>query len=157
MEMAIQIPFILPQERFLLTSTEDLPHPLVEEGSILLTAWKLSGVISQAIKFRQEWSNCYWREFVPPHRLLTSQPGLLGVVGVLDGVPIPTTMNDVLEFSGNLFGLGKAYNTINVARSMLSGTLPPIEGQPVGQHYLVLKLMKGISKPLSQGTRQPAA
>jgi hypothetical protein len=28
--------------------------PPLEEGSILLTAWKLSGVISQAIKFRQE-------------------------------------------------------------------------------------------------------
>lgn len=64
------------------------PAPLVEECSILLIAWKLSGVISQAKTFRQEWSN-YWQEFVPPHRLFTSQPGLLGVVGVLDGVPIP--------------------------------------------------------------------
>lgn len=27
---------------------------------------------------------------------------------------------------------------------MLSGTLPPIEGQAVGQHHLVLKLMRGI-------------
>lgn len=32
---------------------------------------------------------------------------------------------------------------------MLSGTLPPLDGQPVGQHFLVNKLMKGIynSKP----------
>ncbi|KAK4037923.1 hypothetical protein OUZ56_029947 [Daphnia magna] len=44
---------------------------------------------------------------------------------------------------------GKAYETVNVARSMLSVTLPPIEDQPVGQHYLVLKLMKAVcnSKP----------
>jgi hypothetical protein len=88
MELEIEIPFILHKERFLLTSAEGLPHPLVEECSILLIAWKLSGVISQAKTFRQEWSN-YWQEFVPPHRLFTSQPGLLGVVGVLDGVPIP--------------------------------------------------------------------
>lgn len=63
--------------------------------------------------------------------------------------PVSATINDVLEFLGYLFSLGRAYNTINVARSMLSGTLPPLEGQPIGQHYLVLKLMKGIynSKP----------
>ncbi|KAK4004298.1 hypothetical protein OUZ56_006038 [Daphnia magna] len=44
---------------------------------------------------------------------------------------------------------GKAYSSINMARSMLSGTLSPIDSQPVGQHYFVMKLMKGIynSKP----------
>jgi hypothetical protein len=28
--------------------------------------------------------------------------------------PLLTTINDVLEFSGNLFGLGKAYNTMSL-------------------------------------------
>jgi hypothetical protein len=63
---------------------------------------------------------------------------------------LPNDLNNILEFISNLFTLGKAYRTINVARSMLSGTLFPIEGQPVVQHCLVMKLVKGIynSKPL---------
>jgi hypothetical protein len=56
--------------------------------------------------------------------------------------PLAATINDVLECLGNLFDQGRAYNTINVTRSMLSETLPTIEGQPVGQHHLVLKLTK---------------
>ena len=58
--------------------------------------------------------------------------------------PLSNAINNVLEFLSNLFAQGKAYNTINVARSMLSGTLPPLDGNPVGKHYLVLKLMKGM-------------
>lgn len=96
-----------------------------------------------------------WQEFVPPHKLLTSKPGHLSITGVLNDVPnnpLSATISNVLEFFCALFKSNKAYNTDNVTRSMLSETLPPIEGQPVGQHYLVLKLIKGVdnSKPPKQ-------
>ena len=89
LELAVEIPFILSPSQELLVSAEGLPHPLVESGSIILTAWKLSGVTTRTRAFRQEWSTCSWREFVQPHNLLTNQPGRLGVIGVFNGVPIP--------------------------------------------------------------------
>lgn len=63
--------------------------------------------------------------------------------------PLSASVNKALEFLFHLFSLGRAYSTINVARSMLSSTFPPVEGNPIGQHHLILKLMKGIynSKP----------
>ena len=39
---------------------------------------------------------------------------------------------------------GLEYRTINTYRSALSGVLPPMEGFPVGQHPLVVRLLKGI-------------
>ena len=89
LELTTDIPIILPPHHQLLSSAEGHQHPLIETGSITLTAWKLSGVISQAEAFRRTWSTCCWREYVPPHKLLTSPPGRLGVIGVLNGISIP--------------------------------------------------------------------
>ena len=38
----------------------------------------------------------------------------------------------------------KAYSTIGVYRSALSQTLPPLKGSPIGEHPMVVLLMKGI-------------
>ena len=88
-ELTTDIPIIILPHHQLLSSVEGHQHPLIETGSITLTAWKLSGVISQAEAFRRTWSTCCWREYVPPHKLLTSPPGRLGVIGVLNGISIP--------------------------------------------------------------------
>ena len=39
---------------------------------------------------------------------------------------------------------GLAYNTVNLHRSAISGTLPPVDGVPVGAHPLVKRLLKGV-------------
>ena len=54
-----------------------------------------------------------------------------------------------MSFLSDVFKEGKAYSTVNVHRSMLSVTLDPIEGHPIGCHPLVIRLLKGIynSKP----------
>ncbi len=49
----------------------------------------------------------------------------------------------VLEFLSSLVREGKAYRTINVARSMLSSTLGKIDGHDIGKHPLIVKLMRG--------------
>lgn len=49
----------------------------------------------------------------------------------------------ILEFLCRLHHSGKAYSTVNIARSMLSVTLEPNEGHSVGSHPLVIKMMKG--------------
>lgn len=57
--------------------------------------------------------------------------------------PVSPPLTKVLEYLSSLVGKGKAYRTVNVARSMLSATLVKIDGVDVGKHPLVLKLMKG--------------
>lgn len=89
LELASDVPLILPQTKDLLSSVTGEPHPLSLEKTILLTAWKLSGQDSQSRAFRNQWSTYSWQESVPPHRLLTSRPGLVGVIGATKGAQIP--------------------------------------------------------------------
>ena len=49
-----------------------------------------------------------------------------------------------MGFLAHSFDEGLEYRTINTYRSALSGVLPPMEGFPVGQHPLVVRLLKGI-------------
>ena len=57
--------------------------------------------------------------------------------------PLSNDLGTILDFLAYLQATGKSYNTINIHRSMLSGTLAPIETGPVGQHPLVIRLLKG--------------
>ena len=57
--------------------------------------------------------------------------------------PLSSNLNAILEYLGNLSRSGKAFNTINIHRSMLSATLDPVEGFPVGRHPMVKQLLKG--------------
>ena len=50
------------------------------------------------------------------------------------------------NFLPYLFDSGLQNSKINTARSALSSTLSPVDGVPVGQHTLVVRIMKGISK-----------
>lgn len=71
--------------------------------------------------------------------------------------PMQGSLINVITFLSDSFQNGKAYSTINVYRSMLSGTLPQVNGYDLGKHPTVLKLMKGIfnsnpPKPKYSGT-----
>ena len=58
--------------------------------------------------------------------------------------PLCPTFANVTSFLVWAFDEGFEYRTINTYRSALSGVLPPIEGFSVGQHPLVVRLLKGI-------------
>lgn len=58
--------------------------------------------------------------------------------------PLCPTVGNITEFLCDSFDIGLQYRTINTYRSALSSVIPPIEGFPVGQHPLVVRLMKGI-------------
>ena len=58
--------------------------------------------------------------------------------------PICGTLNDVLLFLTDRFNNGAAYRSVNLARSAISSCHPKIDGYPVGQHPLVVQLLKGI-------------
>ena len=54
------------------------------------------------------------------------------------------TLADITGFLAHSFDEGLEYRTLNTYRSALSGVLPPIDGFPVGQHPLVVRLFKGV-------------
>ena len=58
--------------------------------------------------------------------------------------PFPTSITTVVEFLTYQFQQGFQYSTINTYRSALSATITPIEGEQVGQHPLVCKLLQGM-------------
>ena len=53
---------------------------------------------------------------------------------------------DITSFLSDCFNEGLEYRTLNTYRSALSGVLPQIDGFPVGQHPLVVQVVKGRSK-----------
>lgn len=59
--------------------------------------------------------------------------------------PYSPSLTDICDFLAVLFDKNLEYRTINNYRSCLSSTLLPMEGFPVGQHPLVIRLMKGIN------------
>ena len=48
-----------------------------------------------------------------------------------------------MEFLAHQFKQGKSYRSLNVYRSAISSTSPQIDGVSVGQHPLIVKLVKG--------------
>ncbi|KZS04922.1 Uncharacterized protein APZ42_032036 [Daphnia magna] len=59
--------------------------------------------------------------------------------------PLSAGINVVLTFLTDYFGSGRSFNTVNVARSMLSSTLSMTgDGTELGKNPLVTNIMKGI-------------
>lgn len=57
--------------------------------------------------------------------------------------PFSVIIANILEFLASLQSSGKSYSSINIHRSMLSTTLKPAEGIPIGEHPEVVRLLKG--------------
>ncbi|KAK2547120.1 hypothetical protein P5673_033085, partial [Acropora cervicornis] len=58
--------------------------------------------------------------------------------------PVQATVGTVYDFLSDQFGEGKSYSTVNSYRSALSGMLVPINGRPMGEHPLIVWLLKGM-------------
>ena len=57
--------------------------------------------------------------------------------------PFAADVSAILSFLADEFEEGKQYRSLNCYRSAISSTHLPIEGIPVGQHPLVIRLLKG--------------
>ena len=59
--------------------------------------------------------------------------------------PVLRPVSEVLTFLAEQFSEGKQYRTINVLRSAISSAHMHVNNKPIGQHPLVIRLMKGVS------------
>lgn len=89
LEMACDVPRMLPPKPDLLRNNLGSPHPLASGGSLRLIALKLSGDSTVSMDFRNRWSTYCWTAYVRPHQLRTSPLGTIGVLGVWNGIRIP--------------------------------------------------------------------
>ena len=54
-------------------------------------------------------------------------------------------VSEVLTFLAEQFAEGKQYRTINMLRSAISSAHVHLDSKPIGQHPLVVRLMRGVS------------
>jgi len=87
LELAAGIPRILRTQSDKLMPSIQQPHPLIE--SLILTAWKLSGNASKIRCFQRRLLASCLKPTVPAHNLVSNQHGIVGLIGVLSGIPIP--------------------------------------------------------------------
>jgi len=89
LSMLSDFPILLPEDHDLLLDVNHQPNPLQEEGRLYLTAWPISGRPMRHKAFHRELldlsSNLGGETPIP----LTTQPGVSGTAGALDGVSIP--------------------------------------------------------------------
>ena len=60
--------------------------------------------------------------------------------------PMDSNLNNVLEFLTNVFENNLSYSSVNTARSCLSLVLNTVDGFTVGNHPLVVRLLKGVAR-----------
>ena len=88
---------------------------------LLLASWR--GSTSRS--YDSAWA--LWESWCSEHQVNSLAPPLSAVLG----------------FLAKEFADGKSYSSLNVYRSALSSSLPPVEGFPVGSHPTVSRLLKG--------------
>ena len=115
------------------------------EGSLNLVAWKTSGCMQLQEAFQNTLPNSFLSQEGQAPRLLTTAPGINGHAGVLAGKSTHfRPLGDIVNFLGEQHQKGYQYSTINGYRSAISAIHPEVDGVKVGQHQLVVQLMKGV-------------
>lgn len=89
LQLASDVPRVLPRLPNLLTGPDGEIHPLVEEAKLTLVVWKLSGINSVTEEFRRHLQNYSWPHGAQGQGRFTSRHGTSGVIGVANGVSIP--------------------------------------------------------------------
>ena len=92
LQLVCDIVLVMPTDRSTLVGPRKNPHPLLDQGQMLVTVWKLSGHSSVCKDFRNAWSTCYWAGHANPQKLHMQPLGSIGTIGVVHGTRIPCRM-----------------------------------------------------------------
>ena len=85
LESSVTEPLLLPQLRNILVDPQGQVHPLVVNKSLRLVAWKVSGIAWPRKEFRQGLQNLSQVPEDQAHHLITNQPGINRLAGVVNG------------------------------------------------------------------------
>ena len=88
-ELTCDSPRLLSQNKRLLTGACGELHPLMEQRSFRLIAWRLSGNDTQRKAFQETCLACYWKVLGETRIEHTNQHGDAGIIGVSRGRKIP--------------------------------------------------------------------
>ena len=89
LERLIDYPRLLPQNQTLLTNPKGESHPLINQNSLQLVTWRVSGRDSTVRIFQKRLSTFCAEPGEKERRKATLQPGIIGQVGVIEGKLIP--------------------------------------------------------------------
>ena len=145
-DLVIDYPVYLGNNPNLLADVSHLKaiHPLFP--ALRLAVWKISGdfeteglsttainLLTKSVKTSTTKAyNCSWSQWSRWCEERESDPVLAPV-------------SKVLTFLAEQFAGGKQYRTINVLRSAISSAHVYVDNKPIGQHPLVVRLMRGVS------------
>ena len=134
--MIVDIPILLPPTPDLLSPSPNCDCP-VRECQPPLVTWKVSGKISQQREFQRMLPDLSFPLGGVRPTLTIPLPGEIGGLP-----PFKADVSAVLSFLADEYEAGRHAVQIPKLLSLIS-TLPPVKGIPVGQHPLVIQLLKG--------------
>lgn len=135
LELCVAPPILFPNYPGLLTRQGEA-HPLL---NLQLAGWLLSANHIQKQAFHNQLKPYLSQPGEMEHPKPIHQLGEDGIAGVENG----NLIRSILEFLTSEFNLGRAYRALNVYRSAISSTHPKIDSVRVGEHPLVVQLLKG--------------
>ena len=84
LELACEVTVLFHTSQNLLVPATGDTHPLLQNGSLWLAGWMLSGEASDGKVFRNHWPTFSWPGIAPLHSCLTKRPGGTGSIGAFD-------------------------------------------------------------------------
>ena len=147
LDMLVEIPRILPKRSDILLNPQGESHSLVIQNHLTLAAWPVSGIPSKQAAFQKtlkDYTVPLGEEAQQNNMSQHGENGPCSWCHERNTNPFQVSIYSIIEYLTKLFQEGKEHSTINTTRSMLSVTLPPIDGSVIGKHPLVCQFMQGI-------------
>ena len=140
--MIVDVPILLPETLDLISPSPNCVCP-VQQCQPRLVAWRVSGKVSDQRQFQKMLPSLSFSLGGTQQTPTITLPGGSGMHGVQRRSCLPFCQMYQLcrVFLADEF---EASSPKIVYRSAFSSTLLPIEGFPVGQHPLVIRLFKGV-------------
>ena len=143
LDMSLSLPVPLPMSKNLLLGPQGEIHPLILNTTLQLAAWHVSNAPCSRRAFAQTLPSSAWRPGTNTIYNSAWKKWHSWCLGRKVDSFCPT-LADITGFLAHSSDEGLEYRNLNTYRSALSGVLPPINGFPVGQHPLVVRLLKGV-------------
>ena len=134
LQLLIDISLLIPaQENIVIYPPQQ--EFIMLAGVPWLVVWPLSGVRKDQEVFQKRLQGFWY----PPREVRQHQH-----TSLWNWDPIRSPIADIMNFLASLFEQGYQYQSVNSYRSAISSVHEKVDGEEVGKHPLVSRMMKGI-------------